>query len=171
MKAIEVGHIFKLGRRYAEAFGVTVLDPDGKPQVVTMGSYGIGLERAMAAVAESHHDDSGLIWPVSVAPYEVVITVIGKDEQAMATAESVYDELMSAGIDVILDDRDERPGVKFADAELVGIPYRIAIGPRGLENGVVEWKSRDGSQADDVGVADIGSHAVSAVENARAALL
>ena len=93
VKAIEVGHIFKLGRRYAEAFGVTVLDPDGKPQTVTMGSYGIGLERAMAAVAEVHNDDSGLIWPVSVAPYEVVITLIGNDDAAQAEAERIYTEL------------------------------------------------------------------------------
>jgi prolyl-tRNA synthetase len=171
VKAIEVGHIFKLGRRFAEAFGVTVLDPDGKPQTITMGSYGIGLERAMAAVAEVHHDDQGLIWPVSVAPYEVVITVIGKDEAANAEAERIYTELGERGIEVILDDRDERPGVKFADAELIGIPFRLAIGPRGLENGVVEWKSRSGDESADLVLADVVSHVVTAVENARAALL
>jgi prolyl-tRNA synthetase len=171
VKAIEVGHIFKLGRRYAEAFGVTVLDPDGKPQTVTMGSYGIGLERAMAAVAEVHNDEQGLNWPVSVAPYEVVITVIGKDEAATAEAERIYGELTERGIEVILDDRDERPGVKFADAELIGIPFRLAIGPRGLENGVVEWKSRSGEESADVAVGEVVAHVATAVENARSALL
>ncbi len=170
LKAIEVGHIFKLGRQFAEAFGATVLDRDGKPQTITMGSYGIGLERAMAAVAEAYHDDSGLMWPVSVAPYELVITVIGSDDTTLMKADGLYQEARNAGIEVILDDRDERPGVKFADAELVGIPYRMVVGPRGLDKGEVEWKSRTGDAAD-IAWDDAVAHAVDTIEQARAALL
>ncbi|NND12922.1 MAG: proline--tRNA ligase [Acidimicrobiia bacterium] len=170
VKAIEVGHIFKLGRRFAEAFGATVLNNDGKPQTITMGSYGIGLERAMAAIAEAYHDESGLMWPVSVAPYELVVTVIGNDEPTLQRAEELYLAAQEQGIEVILDDRDERPGVKFADAELVGIPYRMVVGPRGLEKGVVEWKTRAGDGAD-IALEDAIAHAADSIEQAKAALL
>ena len=133
----------KLGRKYCEAMGVTVLDSEGNSQIPTMGSYGIGVGRAMAAIAETYCDDSGLIWPISVAPYEVVITVVKTDdENSMKIAESIYADLRTNGVDVLLDDRKERPGVKFADAELIGIPLRLTIGPRGLENGVVEFLDR-----------------------------
>ncbi len=143
LSAIEVGHIFKLGRKYAEALGVTVLDEMGAERVVTMGSYGIGLERNMAAVVEASHDEAGIIWPVSVAPYEVVVTVLAPGEPATLEAgERLYRELGAEGIDVIIDDRDERPGVKFYDAELVGFPYRVTVGPRGLERGTVELVER-----------------------------
>ncbi|NNF68726.1 MAG: proline--tRNA ligase, partial [Acidimicrobiia bacterium] len=142
-KAIEVGHIFKLGRRYTEALGATVLDAEGEPVTIIMGSYGIGLERAMAAVVESSHDDKGIVWPVSIAPFEVVITVLKPtEEEPAAVSERLYDELRSAGVDVLLDDRDERPGVKFNDAELIGIPLRLTVGPRGLADGVVEFNDR-----------------------------
>ncbi len=171
VKAIEVGHIFKLGRRFAEAFGATVLDPDGKPQTITMGSYGIGLERAMAAVAETFHDEAGLMWPVSVAPYEMVITTIGTEEDTHEQASALYRALTAGGVEVILDDRDERPGVKFADAELVGIPFRLVVGPRGLEKGEVEWKPRSGGESQGIPVAEAADHAVAAVEQARSALL
>ena len=143
VRCIEAGHIFKLGRKYCEAMGVTVLDSEGNSQIPTMGSYGIGVGRAMAAIAETYCDDSGLIWPISVAPYEVVITVVKTDdENSMEIAESIYADLRTNGVDVLLDDRKERPGVKFADAELIGIPLRLTIGPRGLENGVVEFLDR-----------------------------
>ena len=143
VRCIEAGHIFKLGRKYSEAMGVTVLDSEGKSQTPTMGSYGIGVGRAMAAIAETHCDDSGLIWPMSVAPYEVVLTVVKTDdENSMKIADEIYTDLRTNGIDVLLDDREERPGVKFADAELIGIPLRVTIGPRGLENGVVEFLDR-----------------------------
>ena len=143
VRCIEAGHIFKLGRKYSEAMGVTVLDSEGKSQTPTMGSYGIGVGRAMAAIAETHCDDSGLIWPMSVAPYEVVLTVVKTDdENSMKIADEIYTDLKANGIDVLLDDREERPGVKFADAELIGIPLRVTIGPRGLENGVVEFLDR-----------------------------
>ena len=142
-KTIEVGHIFKLGTRYSEALDAKVLDQNGKSRPIVMGSYGLGLERSMAAIVESSHDESGIIWPVNVAPYEVVVTVLNpKDVKTAETGERIYEALVGAGIDVIIDDRDERPGVKFKDAELVGIPYRLTVGPKGLKNGVVEWKRR-----------------------------
>jgi prolyl-tRNA synthetase len=142
-KGIEVGHIFKLGTKYSETFGVYVQDEKGASHPIIMGSYGIGVERGMAAVVESSHDEKGIIWPVSVAPYEVLITVVrADDEPTLAAAERLYRELGEMGIEVLLDDREERPGVKFADAELIGIPYRVTVGPRGVEQGVVELTTR-----------------------------
>jgi prolyl-tRNA synthetase family II len=143
IRAIEVGHIFKLGRKYTDAFGVSVLGPDGSGIVPVMGCYGIGVERAMAAIAEVHHDDAGLSWPVAVAPAEVdVVLLTPKDEAARAAAEALHAGLLAAGADALFDDRDERPGVKYRDAELTGIPYRISVGSRDLAEGVVEIASR-----------------------------
>ncbi|MDE0516651.1 MAG: proline--tRNA ligase, partial [Acidimicrobiaceae bacterium] len=142
VRCIEAGHIFKLGRRYAEAMGATVLDADGVERPITMGSYGIGIGRAMAAVAEVHHDDRGLVWPVAVAPYETVITVASmRDDAAVAAAERLYGDLQGQGVEVLLDDRDARAGVKFADSELVGIPWRITAG-RAVADGEVELTER-----------------------------
>ncbi|MGD2060844.1 MAG: proline--tRNA ligase [Acidimicrobiia bacterium] len=144
-KGIEVGHIFKLGTMYSETFGAHVQDEDGHSHPIIMGSYGIGLERGIAAVVEARHDDNGIVWPVSVAPYEVVLTVIRPDDEAtMAVANRLYDDFDSAGVEVLLDDRQERPGVKFADSELIGIPYRLVVGPKGVEGGIVEVTRRDG---------------------------
>ena len=138
-RVIEVGHIFKLGLKYSEALGATVLDESGRPTPIVMGSYGIGVGRSMAAVVEVSHDGKGIIWPVSVAPFAVVITLLRPDNPAVSQAgERLYRDLNNAGIEVLLDDRNERPGVKFADAELVGIPYRLTIGPRGIEAGEAE---------------------------------
>ncbi len=138
-RTIEVGHIFKLGRRYTEALGVSVLGPDGGTVVPIMGSYGIGVERNLAVVVETHRDDRGIVWPMSLAPWEVVVTLLRPDDPAVVPAgERIVADLEAAGVSVILDDRDERPGVKFADAELVGIPLRITVGPRGLTDGTVE---------------------------------
>ncbi len=143
IRAIEVGHIFKLGRKYTSSLGVSVSGPEDASIVPVMGCYGIGVERAMAAIAEVHHDDVGLAWPVSVAPAEVTVVLVSpKDEAARAAAESLYSELLAAGADALIDDRDERPGVKFKDAELTGIPFRIAVGSRDLADGVVEIASR-----------------------------
>jgi prolyl-tRNA synthetase len=143
IRAIEVGHIFKLGRKYTTALGVSVLGPEGASIIPIMGSYGIGVERAMAVIAEVHHDDAGLTWPVQVAPAEVsVVLLTPKDEAASAAAASLYTQLQDAGADVLLDDRDERPGVKYRDAELVGIPCRVGVGARDLAEGVVEITSR-----------------------------
>jgi len=153
MRGIEAGHIFKLGRKFAESIGVSVLDEEGKSQVVTMGSYGIGLERAMAAVVEVNHDDKGIIWPVTVAPYEVVITVLSVDQEGpLAAGEHLYQELRSAGVDVILDDRAERPGVKFTDAELIGFPIRITIGPKGLDKSVAEVQERRSGESEEIAI-------------------
>lgn len=136
--AIECGHIFKLGTKYSEPLGAMVLDQNGQSRPIYMGSYGIGLERNLAAIVETHHDDKGIIWPVTVAPYEAVVTVLKLDDETLAAADTVYAELLKRGVDAIIDDRKERPGVKFNDAELVGIPYRITVGPRGLTEGMVE---------------------------------
>ncbi len=144
-KGIEVGHIFKLGTRYSEAMNATIQDEEGESRPVVMGSYGIGVERSMAAIVEASHDDRGIIWPVTVAPYEVVVTVIRPDDEETGIAGSrIHDELAAAGIEVVLDDRAERPGVKFADSELVGIPYRVTVGPKGVANGEAELTTRRG---------------------------
>ena len=167
-RCIEAGHIFKLGRKYAEAMGATVLDAEGNSQTLTMGSYGIGVERAMSAVAETHHDENGLIWPISIAPYEVVVTLLKSDhEESVVEAERIYNELGSAGVDVLLDDRNERPGVKFADAELIGIPLRVTIGPRGLENGVAELNVRSNSQQSEIALNKVVEEVVRIVEESR----
>jgi len=143
VRCIEAGHIFKLGRKYADAMGISVLDAEGRSQVPTMGSYGIGIGRAVAAVAENHHDDAGLIWPVSIAPYQILVTVLDIDDEAcMEVASQLEVSLREAGIDVLVDDRKARPGVKFADAELIGIPYRVTVGARGLAKGEVEFTPR-----------------------------
>ncbi len=143
IRAIEVGHIFKLGRKYTTVLGVSVLGPDGASIIPIMGSYGIGVERAMAVIAEVHHDDVGLTWPVQVAPAEVTVVLLSpQDEATAAAAESLYAQLQATGADVLLDDRDERPGVKYRDAELVGIPCRVSVGRRDLAEGMVEITSR-----------------------------
>ena len=159
VQAIEVGHIFKLGRKFTTALGVSVLGPDGSPVVPIMGCYGIGVERAMAAIAEVYHDDAGLKWPLQVAPYAVtVIVVSARDEAVRTAAESIYAELKAAGTDVVIDDRDERPGVKFKDAELTGIPYRISVGSRDLADGVVEVVTRSTGESERVPVDQAVKH-------------
>ncbi|HVH20480.1 MAG TPA: proline--tRNA ligase [Myxococcota bacterium] len=141
--SIEVGHIFKLGTRYSEALGAMVLDESGASRPVVMGSYGIGVERAIAAVVERCHDKDGIVWPLAIAPFEVVVTVVNPKQPATSDAGgAIYDALKAHGIDVLLDDRDERPGVKFKDADLIGIPYRVTVGPKGLEEGKVEITRR-----------------------------
>jgi prolyl-tRNA synthetase len=153
VQTIEVGHIFKLGRKFTVAFGASVLGPDGSAIIPIMGSYGIGVERAMAAIAEVHHDDRGLKWPVNVAPAEVtVIMVSTKDEAVRAAAETIYAELLAVGADALIDDRDERPGVKFKDAELIGVPYRISVGSRDLAEGLVEIVVRETGETERVPV-------------------
>lgn len=171
-RCIEAGHIFKLGRRYSEAMGVSVLDADGENKVPTMGSYGIGVGRAMAAIVETHHDDAGMIWPMCVAPFEVVLTVVKVDhEGSMAVAEAAHDGLLAAGIDVLLDDRDDRPGVKFADSELIGIPLRVTIGPRGIDNGLLELTIRATGEQEDLPVDDLVTRVAELVHEGRSARL
>jgi prolyl-tRNA synthetase len=169
VRAIEVGHIFKLGRKFTSSLGVSVLGPDGSSITPIMGSYGIGVERAMAAIAEVHHDDAGLKWPVQVAPAEVVVTMVSaKDEAVRTAAESIYSELMATGADVVLDDRDERPGVKFKDAELIGFPFRISVGSRDLADGLVEVVTRRTGERERVPVDQAVKHLQALLAEARA---
>ncbi len=161
VRCIEAGHIFKLGTKYAEAMGAQVLDADGKMQTIVMGSYGIGIGRNMAAIAETHYDEKGLVWPASVAPFEVVLTVMNmSDSDTVKAAETLYDELRAARIDVLIDDRDARAGVKFADSELIGIPYRVTLGPRGIKDGLVEFTERKTMQTEEVALGDIAAKVI-----------
>jgi prolyl-tRNA synthetase len=147
-RGIEVGNIFKLGTRFAVAFGATYLDPDGNSKPIVMGSYGIGVGRLLGCIAEEHHDERGLRLPVAIAPYPVHLTVLrGSDSPAGEVAERVYGALEAAGIGVLFDDRGERPGVKFADADLIGLPVRLTVSERSLSAGGVELKRRDSDQA------------------------
>ncbi len=141
--AIEVGHVFKLGTKYSEAMKATYLTREGKPHPLIMGCYGIGLNRIVAAAIESHHDDGGIIWPLSIAPFAaLVIALDPKDEQVMKVAGDIHDQLAAAGVDVLFDDRDERAGFKFKDADLIGVPLRIVVGKKSLADGVVEFSLR-----------------------------
>ncbi|AUS80184.1 proline--tRNA ligase [Actinoalloteichus sp. AHMU CJ021] len=162
-RGIEIGHIFQLGRKFADAFGLDALGPDSKPIRITMGSYGIGVSRLVAAIAEQHHDELGLVWPASVAPASVYLVVAGKNEEIRAGGERIAAELDAAGIEVILDDRTVSPGVKFADAELVGVPYIVVAG-RGLANGVVEVKRRSTGDRTDVEVGALVDHLRTALD-------
>ncbi|WP_180179773.1 proline--tRNA ligase [Acinetobacter sp. YH12041] len=143
-RGIEVGHIFQLGKKYSEALGCKVLGEDGKPFTVTMGCYGIGVTRVVASAIEQNYDEKGIIWPAAIAPFEVAIVPMNahKSPRTLEAAESLYAELQAAGFDVLLDDRNERPGVKFSDLELTGIPHRIVIGEKGLDAGTFEYKGR-----------------------------
>jgi prolyl-tRNA synthetase len=148
-RGIEVGHIFQLGSKYSEAMSATVQDDGGQNRVMEMGCYGIGITRIVGAAIEQNHDDSGIIWPGPLAPFDVVIVPINmhRSEAVRDAAEALYAELADAGLEVLLDDRDARPGVKFADAELIGIPHRVVIGDRGLESGEYEYRHRRDSES------------------------
>jgi len=151
-----MGHIFKLGLYYSEPMGARVLGADGKETPLVMGSYGIGIERIMAAAIEAHHDANGIVWPAAIAPFDVVLsTVKASDAEQREKSERMYAELAAAGFEVLLDDRDERPGVKFKDADLVGIPFRVVFGPRALAKGCVEFVVRAGGESREVPLADV----------------
>jgi prolyl-tRNA synthetase len=152
-RGIELGHVFALGRKYAQTFGLTALGPDGKPVTITMGSYGVGITRAVAALAEQTYDEAGLVWPRAVAPADVQVVPTGKDVAAVAEAERIATELVSLGVRVLLDDRKASPGVKFKDAELLGVPTILVVG-RGLDNGVVELRDRRSGEQREVPVGD-----------------
>jgi prolyl-tRNA synthetase len=156
-RGIEIGHIFQLGRKFADAFGLDALGPDSKPVRITMGSYGVGVSRLVAAIAEQSHDSSGLIWPREVAPADVHVVIAGKSEEIRAGGEKLAGELDAAGLRVLLDDRTSSPGVKFADAELIGVPTIVVVG-RGLANGVVEVKDRRSGERADVPVDGAVAH-------------
>jgi prolyl-tRNA synthetase len=143
-RGVEVGNIFKLGTRYSDSLGATYLDEDGKAKPIVMGSYGIGTGRLLACVAEEHHDSNGLIWPVTIAPYHVALIWLPSDSaETQAAAERVYEMLRAGGIEVLFDDRKATPGVKFADADLLGLPLRVTVADRSLAKGGVELKRRD----------------------------
>ena len=153
IRCIEAGHIFKLGKKYSQAMGISVLDENGRSVAPAMGSYGIGIGRAVAAIAENCHDEKGLIWPLSVAPFAVVITLLNIDQSdAITVSEELYKDLKHTGVDVILDDRKARPGVKFADSELLGIPIRVTVGSKGLSNGTVEITLRKSNETSEINV-------------------
>ena len=147
-RGIEVGHIFQLGQAYSEPMGATVLDESGQERTVTMGCYGIGVSRVVAAAIEQNHDEQGICWPDPIAPFQVALVAIKAEDPAVAeAAEALYDELTASGIDVLYDDREARPGVKFADMELIGIPHRVVVSPRALAAGSVEYKGRRDAEA------------------------
>jgi prolyl-tRNA synthetase len=153
VRGVEVGNIFKLGTRYSEAFGASFLNEDGRRKPVVMGSYGIGLGRLLACIAEEHHDENGLIWPVSVAPYHVHIVAAEAGEMA----DGLYERLISAGVEVLYDDRRESLGVKFKDADLIGAPIRLTLTPRSLQRGGVEIKARSDAEGSIVSTDEVVS--------------
>jgi prolyl-tRNA synthetase len=168
-RGIEVGHVFQLGTSYSEAMGCTYLDQQGKAQAMVMGCYGIGVTRLLGAAIEQGHDERGIIWPISMAPFEVVICPMNYDrsELVKATADQLHDELLAAGIDVILDDRGERPGAMFADWELIGAPFRVVIGDRGLVDFIVEFKGRTDAESQNIPLAEIKAKVITAVQAAK----
>ena len=151
-RGIEVGHIFQLRTKYSSALDLTFLDEAGKSRIMEMGCYGIGVTRVVAAAIEQNHDDKGIIFPRAMAPFDVGIVAIGmkKSERVREAAEKLHDELSKAGVEVLLDDRDERPGIMFADMELIGVPHRIVVGDRGLKEGNVEYQGRRDDKAQPV---------------------
>jgi prolyl-tRNA synthetase len=158
-KALEVGHIFKLGTKYSASMKANVLKADGTETPIVMGSYGIGVERIMAAAIELHHDQDGIVWPLAIAPFHATVLTLGKEPELARAAEEVVAQLVGSGVEVLYDDRDERAGVKFKDADLLGIPLRIAVGKKGLAEGKVEWKLRRGKEVTLVPLADVGAKA------------
>ena len=160
-RGIEVGHVFKLGCKYSESLDATYQDENGETHTIVMGCYGIGVGRTVAAAIEQNHDEDGIIWPTPIAPYHVDIIPVRVDDETMKVCEHIYDSLEFTGLDVILDDRDERPGVKFKDADLMGFPYKAVIGPRGLKEGKIEIKSRKTGETQLVAM----NEAVSFLEN------
>ncbi|WP_417532786.1 proline--tRNA ligase [Marinobacterium stanieri] len=153
-RGIEVGHIFQLGTKYSEAMNATVLDENGKSTLMAMGCYGIGVTRVVAAAIEQNYDDNGIIWPEALAPFNVALVPLNydKSEEVRAKSDELYDALRKSGVDVLLDDRKERPGVKFADMELMGLPHRLVISDRGLKNGTLEYKGRQDTESRDIPV-------------------
>jgi len=168
-RGIEVGHVFQLGTRYSEAMGCTYLDQQGKSQPMVMGCYGIGVTRLLGAAIEQGHDERGIIWPISMAPFEVVICPMNydKSEAVKATADQLHEQLLTAGIDVVLDDRGERPGAMFADWELIGAPFRVVIGERGLADSLVEFKGRTDAESQNIPIAEIKDKVIAAVNAAK----
>ena len=170
-RGIEVSQVFQLGSKYSEAMGATFMDEDGKEKPLIMGCYGVGVSRTLAAIVEQHNDENGIIWPVSVAPYEVsVIPLDPKKEDCAKATDRLVQELLDAGLDVVVDDRDERPGFKFADNDLMGFPYQIVIGKRGLKNGTFELKDRATGEREDISIDEAAAIVAARVSEAKQAL-
>nr|MBP7479554.1 proline--tRNA ligase [Spirochaetaceae bacterium] len=167
-KGNELGHIFKLGYKYTKAMNVTYLDENGKLQIPTMGCYGIGVDRALASIIEEHHDENGIVWTMSVAPYQAVIVPIKYEGAMKETADALYEEFKKAGIEVLLDDRNERPGVKFKDMDLIGIPVRVVVGDKNLPN--VEVKERAEPEPELIPSSKAASHVKAIIDAALADL-
>lgn len=166
-RGIEVGQVFKLGTKYSEAMGAYYKDENQKDQPIVMGCYGIGVSRTLAAIVEQHYDENGIIWPMSVAPYHVIISLVKPDdEEQAAVAEKIYNELLDAGVEVMLDDRKERPGVKFKDADLLGIPVRITVG-KGAKDGIVEYKLRRDAEKTELTVDEAIKNAIEIVNKEK----
>jgi prolyl-tRNA synthetase len=168
-RGIEVGHIFQLGRKYSDAMKATVLGEDGRALAVTMGCYGIGVSRVVAAAIEQNHDERGICWPIPIAPFEVALLPmkLGKSYRVREAVEQLYADLHAAGVEVLLDDRDARPGFMFADMELIGIPHRIVVGDKGLDEGLVEYKGRRDTETQLVPIAEIVGFIESLVARAK----
>ena len=156
-RGIEVGHVFQLGTKYSEAMNATCLDEQGNSVVILMGCYGIGITRVAAAAIEQNHDSKGIIWPDSIAPFDVVVAPIGmnKSEAVRETSESLYANLEEAGFDALIDNRLERPGVMFAELDLIGIPHRLVVSERGLKNGTIEYKHRGTDKPEELPLNDV----------------
>lgn len=170
-RGIEVSQVFQLGTKYSEAMGAAFMDEDGKEKPLIMGCYGVGVSRTFAAIVEQHNDENGIIWPVSVAPYEVsVIPLDPKKEDCAAATDKLVQELIEAGLDVVVDDRDERPGFKFADNDLMGFPFQVVIGKRGLKNGTFELKDRATGEREDISIDEAASIVAARVNKAKQAL-
>lgn len=170
-RGIEVSQVFQLGTKYSEAMGATFMDEDGKEKPLIMGCYGVGVSRTLAAIVEQHNDENGIIWPVSVAPYEVsVIPLDPKKRDCAKATDRLVQELLNAGLDVVVDDRDERPGFKFADNDLMGFPYQIVIGKRGLKNGTFELKDRATGEREDISIDEAAAIVAARVSEAKQAL-
>jgi prolyl-tRNA synthetase len=165
-KALEIGQIFKLGTKYSDSLKANVLKADGVETPIVMGSYGIGVERILAAAIELHHDQDGIRWPMAIAPFHVTVLPLGKEPELTEAADRVVAELGAAGVEVLYDDRDERPGVKFKDADLIGIPLRLAIGKKGLAEGKVEWKVRGVKDVELVPLGEVAAKVAALVRQA-----
>jgi prolyl-tRNA synthetase len=164
-RGIEVGQVFYLGKKYSEKMGATYLDPEGREQPIEMGCYGIGISRLLAAAIEQNHDANGIIWPFAIAPFPVMLLPINyKDERLQKAADELYAELRRRHVDVLLDDRDERPGVKFKDADLIGIPLRVTLGAKGLDKGCVEVRWRRDGVTKEIPVAEAADKILEAIQ-------
>jgi prolyl-tRNA synthetase len=169
-RGIEVGQVFYLGKKYSEAMGATFLDAEGRERPLEMGCYGIGISRLVAAAIEQNHDANGIIWPFPIAPFHVLLLPINyKDKALQEVCDRLFEELKKLGVEVLLDDRDERPGVKFKDADLIGIPLRITVGAKGLEKGSVELRWRRGGKSEDLPLAEAAERVRKIVDEALGA--